>query len=142
METYPFAYLNASFPKTGQPLKDIGSFISVDRYPVTTAQLTSGALKISVKPNPYKKRALFDNVVDAVDHKVVFYNLPPQCKITILDVSGQIVQVLNFTSSGPSNGTLFWNLFSKTGIEVASGLYIYVAEYDGGKQVGYLSIMR
>jgi hypothetical protein len=68
--------------------------------------------------------------------------LPPTAKVTILDVSGQIVQVLNFASTGLSNGTLFWNLFSKTGIEVASGLYIYVVEYDGGQQVGYLSILR
>jgi hypothetical protein len=85
---------------------------------------------------------MFDNVTDASDHKVMFYNLPPQAKITILDVSGQIVQILNFTSSGPSNGIMYWNLFSKTGIEVASGLYIYVVEYDGGQQVSYLTIMR
>jgi hypothetical protein len=37
---------------------------------------------------------------------------------------------------------MYWNLFSKTGIEVASGLYIYVVEYDGGQQVGYFSILR
>ncbi len=146
VNTFPFAVLNSDFPKTAAGLKNIGASISVDRYPATVSQLLSGQLKVSVKPNPYKKRAMFDNITDASDHKVIFYNLPPQAKITILDVSGQIVQVLNFNSSGPSNGTMYWNLFSKTGIEVASGLYIYVVEYtDGqnsGKQVGYLSIMR
>jgi hypothetical protein len=140
--TYPFASLAADYPKTAQALKDIGTSISVDHYAATVADLKSGALKVSVKPNPYKKRAMFDNITDASDHKVIFYNLPPTAKITILDVSGQIVQILNFTSSGPSNGTMYWNLFSKTGIEVASGLYIYVVEYDGGQQVGYFSILR
>jgi hypothetical protein len=140
--TYPFGYTNADWPKTAQGLKDIGAAIQVDRYVVSAADLLSGAVKVSVKPNPYKKKALFDNALDASDHKVVFYNLPPTAKITILDVVGQIVQVLNFTSTGPSNGTIYWNLFSKNGVEVASGLYIYVVEYDGGKQVGYLTVMR
>ncbi len=141
--TFPFAYLNSGYPTTAQGLKDIGTFISVDHYPTTTAALAAGSIKVSVKPNPYKKRALFDNVIDPSDHKVIFYNLPKEgAKVTILDVSGQIVQILNFVSSGASNGTMYWNLFSKTGIEVASGLYIYVVEYAGGKQVGYLSIMR
>jgi hypothetical protein len=33
-------------------------------------------------------------------------------------------------------------MFSKDGIEVANGLYIYVVEYEGGKQVGYFAILR
>jgi hypothetical protein len=33
-------------------------------------------------------------------------------------------------------------MFSKDGIEVTSGLYIYVAEYPSGKQTGYFTIMR
>jgi hypothetical protein len=140
--TYPFAFLNSDYPKTAQGLKDLGPGVSVDHYPAAVSDLLSGALKVSVKPNPYKKRAMFDNITDASDHKVLFYNLPPQAKITILDVSGQIIQILNFNSTGPSNGTMYWNLFSKTGIEVASGLYIYVVEYAGGQQVGYLSVMR
>jgi hypothetical protein len=144
INTYPFAFLNADYPKPTDAvgLKNIGTGVSVDHYPAALSDLLSGALKVSVKPNPYKKRAMFDNITDASDHKVLFYNLPPQAKITILDVSGQIVQILNFTSSGPSNGTMYWNLFAKTGMEVASGLYIYVVEYAGGQQVGYLSIMR
>jgi hypothetical protein len=143
---YPFATLNGDFvaKKASDPtfMKKVGAAVAVDHYRVAASQLVSGAMKVSVKPNPYKKRAMFDNVTDASDHKVIFYNLPPTAKVTILDVSGQIVQVLNFASTGLSNGTLFWNLFSKTGIEVASGLYIYVVEYDGGQQVGYLSILR
>jgi len=142
VNTYPWAYLNADFPKTAQGLKDIGYAVTVQRYAASYSELTSGAKKISVKPNPYKKRAVFDNFLDASDHKILFYNLPPKAKITILDVVGQIIQVIDFVSTDPSNGMTYWNMFSKNGVEVASGLYIYVAEYEGGKQVGYFTIMR
>jgi hypothetical protein len=33
-------------------------------------------------------------------------------------------------------------MFTKDGPEVASGLYIWVAEFPGGKQKGYLAIER
>jgi len=104
--------------------------------------LASGKTKVVVKPNPYKKKALFDNATLSYDHKIDFLNLPGNAKITIMDVSGQIVDVINFTSTDPNNGSIFWDMFSKDGVEVASGLYIYIVEYDGGKQVGYFSIMR
>ncbi len=104
--------------------------------------LISGAAKVVVKPNPYKKKALFDNATLSYDHKIDFLNLPSKAKITILDVSGQIIDEINFESSDPNNGSVFWDMFSKDGVEVASGLYIYVVEYSGGKQVGYFSILR
>jgi len=106
------------------------------------SDLVSGKAKVVVKPNPYKKKALFDNATLSYDHKLTFMNLPGNAKITILDVSGQIVDQINFQSTDPNNGSTFWDMFSKDGIEVASGLYIYVVEYDGGKQVGYFSILR
>jgi hypothetical protein len=72
----------------------------------------------------------------------MFYNLPPKATITILDVSGQIVDQLRFASTDPQNGSIMWGMFSKNGVEVASGVYVYVVEFEGGKQVGYFSIMR
>lgn len=140
--TYPFADQNTFYPKDAAGLKAIGAGFVVKSALADPARLASGAAKISVKPNPYKKKALFDSAVDAYDHKVTFYNLPPTAKITILDVAGQIVQEINFSSNDPNNGSTFWNLFSKDGIEVASGLYIYVVDYTGGQHVGYLSILR
>jgi hypothetical protein len=52
------------------------------------------------------------------------------------------VDVLNFRGTNPADGTLFWDMFSKDGVEVASGLYIYVAEYPGGTQTGHFAILR
>jgi hypothetical protein len=76
------------------------------------------------------------------DHKLLFYNLPPQAKITILDVAGQVIDVITFASSDASMGSVFWDMFSKDGIEVASGLYVYVVESPSGSKVGYFSILR
>jgi hypothetical protein len=106
------------------------------------ADLVSGKAKITVKPNPYKKKALFDNATLSYDHKITFMNLPGNAKITILDVAGQVIDEINFQSNDPNNGSIFWDMFSKDGVEVASGLYIYVVEYDGGQHVGYFSILR
>ena len=86
---------------------------------------------VGVRPNPYKRAALHDNFSNVYDHKLLFYNLPPQCKITILDVAGQIIDEINFASNDPSLGSVFWDMFSKDGIEVASGVYIYVVESHG-----------
>ncbi len=140
--TYPFATLSTFFPKTSQGQKDMGAGFIVKSALAPASDLVSGKAKIVVKPNPYKKKALFDNATLSYDHKLTFMNLPGNAKITILDVSGQIVDQINFQSTDPNNGSTFWDMFSKDGIEVASGLYIYVVEYDGGKQVGYFSILR
>jgi hypothetical protein len=99
--------------------------------------VASGKVKIYVKPNPYKRTALFDV---GFEHKVAFNNVPDGAKITILDVAGQIVLQQAITS--PANGTFFWDLYSKDGMEVANGLYIYIVEYPGGVERNYLAIMR
>jgi hypothetical protein len=142
VDTYPMADLNAFFPKTATGQKAIGTGFIVKSALANPASLASGAAKIAVKPNPYKKKALFDNATDAYDHKVAFLNLPPKAKITILDVAGQLIKEYRHETTDPNNGFWSWDMFSKDGVEVASGLYIYVVEYDGGKTVGYLSILR
>jgi hypothetical protein len=142
VDTYPFADLNAFYPRTSDGLKAIGAGMVVKSTQVDPKALASGAAKISVRPNPYKKKAFFDSPIDPFDHKIIFYNLPSHAKITILDVSGQIVKEIPFESNDPNNGSAFWDLFSKDGIEVASGLYIYHVAYEGGQHVGYFSILR
>jgi hypothetical protein len=137
--TFPFAQTNANYPATNPTLlKNLGG-----AQVITSGLAPRGNLsKVGVKPNPYKKAALFDNRSQVYDHKLLFYNLPPQCKITILDVSGQIIDVINFTSSDPSKGSVFWDMFSKDGIEVASGVYIYVVESPTMNHVGQFAILR
>ena len=139
MGTYPFADspLNSFLPKDQASLKSLGVGYVVSIEVPTASEVASGAKKIYVKPNPYKRKAFFD--VD-IEHKVAFVNIPDQSKITILDVSGQIV--FQQKISNPTSGTFFWDLYSKDGMEVANGLYIYIVEYPGGMARNYLTIMR
>jgi hypothetical protein len=145
--TFPFAYNNANFGKitpsdaaaSAQGLKNIGA-----RQIVFSALAPRGVVsEVKVRPNPYKKAALHDNRANVYDHKLLFYNLPPQCKITIVDVSGQIIDVIDFSSSDANKGSAFWDMFSKDGMEVASGLYLYIVESPTGDQkIGQFSILR
>ena len=145
--TYPFATNNANFGKitaadaaaSPQGLKNIGA-VQI----VYSALAPSGIVStVGVRPNPYKKAALHDNRSNVYDHKLLFYNLPPQCKITITDVSGQIIDVINFASADANKGSTFWDMFSKDGLEVASGLYLYIVESPtGDKKIGQFSILR
>jgi len=90
-----------------------------------------------------------DGIAEKTGHVVegICSNMHAECflsanaRITILDVSGQIVDQFRFESADGANGSMFWNLLSRNGIEVASGLYIYLVEYDGGRHVGYFSVL-
>jgi hypothetical protein len=145
--TYPFATLNANFGKisttdaaaSAQGLKNIGA-VQIVYSSLAPAGQVGG---VGVRPNPYKKAALHDNRANVYDHKLLFYNLPPQCKITITDVAGQIIDVINFSSTDANRGSTFWDMFSKDGLECASGVYLYIVESPtGDKKIGQFSILR
>ena len=137
--TYHYATASTFFPADVAGQQSIGAPFVLKAPLADAGDLTSGNLKVRVVPNPYKKGALHDT---GTEHKMLFINLPTGTKITILDVAGQTIDVLRFDSNNPFDGTLFWDMFSKDGIEVASGLYIYVAEYPGGSQTGHFAILR
>ncbi|MDZ7332886.1 MAG: hypothetical protein ONB31_12985 [candidate division KSB1 bacterium] len=139
MGTYPFATSATDYPTDAVGRKNMGAPFVLNLPRADVKELTSGKKQIAVKPNPYKVQAPHDV---GLEHKVVFYNLPLNTKITIFDLSGQIMDVIEYYGLDPQNGTVFWDMFTKDGPEVQSGLYIWVAEYPGGKQTGYLAIMR
>lgn len=137
--TYPFAFNNPNYPDEGtQRAKNFGlEFTLVP--PVTSPD--SVASKITVTPNPYKITALNDVRNEASSHEVSFLNLPENFTLTIMDVAGQII--FQERVEGATNGQFKWDLFSKDGVEVASGLYIYHVEYDSGREVtGHFAILR
>ena len=138
-DTYHYATAATSFPSDLSGQKDIGAPFILKSPLAVSSDLTSGNLKVRVRPNPYKKGALHDT---GTEHKMLFSNLATGTSITIFDVAGQIIDVLQFNGTNDFDGTLFWDMFSKDGIEVASGLYIYVAEYPGGSQTGHFAILR
>jgi len=129
--TYSYADNNVNFPTTDQGKKDMGARFTVRSRTVSQTDLNNGTLVPTVIPNPYKRTAAFDVLTNSTDHKIKFFNLPARGRLTILDVAGQIVDQLNFDNpTGVSDVT--WTMFSKDGVEVASGMYIFVVESGDG----------
>jgi hypothetical protein len=147
--TYSYADNNVNFPTTDAGKKDIGARFTVRSRTVSQSDLNNGVLVPKAIPNPYKRAAAFDNIQSSTDHKIKFFNLPARGRLTILDVAGQIVDQIDFDNqSGVSDVT--WTMFSKDGVEVANGLYIFVVESGAGvglvsgsyKYVGKFAILR
>ena len=143
VDTYPFATASSDYPDPGtsigrQNLKNIGGPFTVTPPVATVAQVPD---LITVTPNPYKRTGLNDVRNNPSSHDINFLNLPADYILTIMDVSGQII--LQEDVEGATDGKFTWNQFSKDGVEVASGLYIYHVEYGNGREVvGHFAILR
>ncbi len=140
--TYPFATRNANFPADGTlAYKNMGAEFTLNPPVAPPDQVKN---LITVTPNPYKITGLNDVRNNASSHNINFLNLPADYTLTILDVSGKIV--FQTTVTGASNGKYTWDMFSKDGVEVASGLYIYHVSWNvngtSGEYTGHFAILR
>jgi hypothetical protein len=138
--TYPFSHLSPDFPTTPEGRARIGAGFLLAPPVASPTDLRDGTTTITVSPNPYKVASLTDVRDDPVSHNIDFMNIPNNCIITILDVSGQLV--FQEQIDGGTEGRWSWNMFSKDGVEVASGLYIYHVKYQGGEHMGHFAILR
>jgi len=139
--TWPWTWRHAYYPKETDVAKQkaIGTTFVLVSPTAAIADIELGRANIGVRPNPYKRAAFHDA---SGKHQVMFYNLPLHCTIQIFDVSGMLIDEISYNAPVVENGTFFWDMFSKNGNEVASGLYIWVVKYDGGMQHGKLAIIR
>ena len=94
--------------------------------------------EVYVVPNPATTRTmdpwkLEPNQDDPTGIKVEFRNLP-RCRSTvrIYSVSGDLVHVL-FHDGSTGNGTLAWDLVSRNGQDVTSGVYLFAVEPEDSK---------
>jgi len=100
--------------------------------------VTSGdGEEIYVVPNPATESSmspwrLEPNMGDPTGIKVEFRNLPA-CRSTvrIFTLSGDLVEILYHDGSGGS-GTLAWDLVSRNGQDITSGVYLFAVEPEGG----------
>ncbi|MCX5753154.1 MAG: hypothetical protein NTW97_05845 [Candidatus Krumholzibacteria bacterium] len=93
---------------------------------------------VYVVPNPVTREAMAPwtfqpNNADPSGEKAEFRNLP-KCPNTvrIFTVAGDLVQILRHNGSA-GNGTLAWNLVSRNGQTVTSGVYLFSVEPDDGR---------
>ena len=108
--------------------------------PLSTAQEPQSyqGKNVYVVPNPASRKAiepwqLFPNQGDPTGIKVEFRNLP-QCRSTvrIFTMAGDLVEVLVHDGSSGS-GTLPWDLVSRNGQDVTSGVYLFAVEPEDGR---------
>jgi len=105
------------------------------------SELTKADLaKVSVVPNPYLVRSDNDGVDGArlAVPRIFFTNVPEEGVLRVYSVSGQFLQELTWTKSdltyagnNSTSGDLPFNLRTREGTDMASGLYIYVLTATG-----------
>ena len=106
--------------------------------------------EIYVVPNPVTTKSmepwtLEPNNADPTGLKCEFRNLPLcMCTVRIFTVSGDLVQTLYHDGSGGA-GTLCWDLLSRNGQDVTSGVYIFAVEPEDGqfdRTIGKFVVIR
>jgi hypothetical protein len=94
--------------------------------------------EVYVVPNPVTRESMAPwtfapNNADPSGEKVEFRNLPKcQSTVRIFTIAGDLVETLHHDGRGGS-GTLAWNLVSRNGQTVTSGVYIYSVESEDGR---------
>ena len=100
--------------------------------------------RVSVVPNPYLARSDVDQLTGRVPTgRIYFTGVPEQGTLRIYSVSGQFLQELVWTNSdllytgnNASTGDLPFNLRTREGLDMGSGLYLYVLTATGSSGNG------
>jgi hypothetical protein len=122
---------------------------------VPQAAQSSKAGQVYVVPNPYRAHAQWDlspSAADPTGTHVDFFNMPGgQWTLRIYTISGDLVQTLRNTDlmvSGkpqqetPEDGQATWNLISRNGQDVSSGIYLFSVESNLGTSQGKFILIR
>jgi hypothetical protein len=102
----------------------------------TAEERAKNGVNIYVFPNPATRDALEEyqqlnpNGDDPTGVRVTFTNLPmARSKIQIFTVSGDLVQTIDHNGND-GTGHVSWNLMSRNGQEIVSGVYLYTVQAD------------
>ncbi|HGJ65900.1 TPA: T9SS type A sorting domain-containing protein [bacterium] len=91
--------------------------------------------------NDLKSAKLYPNPVSIkTSRKVTFCCLPTDSKISIFDMNGYLVNILVVEESDKNNK--LWGLDNSQGHNVASGVYIYVIEYNSEIRSGKIAVIK
>ncbi len=105
------------------------------KRPSTLADLD----RIHTVPDPYYVSSAFEQTVD--ENALRFVNLPSAAVIRIYSSSGVLVDVIEHNSA-TSGGSASWDVRSREGELVASGVYFYHIESGDARRVGRFTIVR
>jgi hypothetical protein len=98
-----------------------------------------------VVPNPYRAHEFWERAPvpgDAFTRHVDFMGLPrAQSRIRIYTLAGDLVQTLDHDGAA-GDGEAPWNLISRNGQDVQSGVYLFTVDSPLGHQVGRFVLLR
>ena len=113
--------------------------------PRTEAGVSYRDGKVWVVPNPFRQNAPWDRAPvpgDAFTRHVDFMGLPRSvAKIRIYTLAGDLVQTLTHDGTN-GDGQHAWDLISRNGQDIESGVYLFTVEWAGNHQVGRFVIIR
>ena len=113
--------------------------------PRVEAGTTARSGKVWVVPNPFRQSAPWERAPvpgDAFTRHVDFMGLPRALsKIRIYTLAGDLVQTITHDGTG-GDGEAAWNLISRNGQDIESGVYLFTVEWPGNHQVGRFVIIR
>lgn len=120
-EKYNFTNSNNEWPHYQFDLSDFEPII-------TNQELYADSIlnQIQVVPNPYYGYSAYETT--DLDDRIKITNLPPQCKITIFNMSGKTVRQIKKDNPLTSQD---WDLKNESGIRIASGVYIIHIDVPG-----------
>jgi hypothetical protein len=136
-------------PDESNPLNSL-----INCYAQTSAEeVAEEQLDAYVYPNPYRVDADYaergyenrkGNIIPDRARIINFANLPPKCKISVFSLDGDLIGVRyhDYAPDDPMAMHDTWNLVSRSGLAVESGLYYWVVESEGRTQIGKLVIIK
>ncbi len=135
--------VRAIAPFTGD---DVFEFTTKPESVDKKASPSSALSKVTVVPNPYIESAIWEQLPQLRgrgERKIYFNNLPAQCTIRIYTMNGLFLKEIPHIGNSAGLGSESWNLTTKDGLEVASGLYIYHIDAPGiGSTIGKFAIVN
>ena len=87
--------------------------------------------EVVVYPNPYRAAE--------TTQPLMFANLPPQSEVHIYNANGMHIHRLGEVNAF---GGMSWDLRTKNGNFVGSGVYIYIVRYQDQERIGKLVLVR
>jgi len=116
------------------------------REPYVDTQLAEQELDdIGVVPNPYVGGSGFEQrsqISGRGERRLQFINLPQEATITIFNLRGELVDEIEHFSAS-DNGSVFWDLQTRGGQDIAYGVYIYHVKAPGiGEHVGKFAVVK
>jgi hypothetical protein len=118
---------------------------SFDEHVTPQVAAAVGNARVWVVPNPYRANAAWERSPvpgDPFTRHVDFFGLPrARSRIRIYTLAGDLVQTIDHDGSS-GDGQAPWNLISRNGQDIESGIYLFTVDSTAGHQVGKFVVIR